>query len=165
MDDSSQDSIWPFASTLAPEELAFIDRLRGENLISQDEMHLILNSKPVSEPLLNGPRIGALLDGSHTININVSANFYYYIVAKNYLMLAGLEDADLTLQIAQAFSEMARMQGYCSRLVPNEPSFEFPPVNMSVLITDHPQENRIQVRGRMGMLAMEIRGIFRIEAD
>ena len=145
-----------FSGRLTPEDIAFVHRAFGDEMISLEDMYIVLDDLNLRQPILDNYRFFENLQKEND-QLCISEYFYYYIQVRQVLLKAGLKDLKYTEYVAISLVDMATL--HRQRMVDQgEVTPSYIPVDMNVIIENVGERKKIALRAKVGTAKMDIEG-------
>ena len=148
----SYNSSGPFTGA----DVAFIHRAFGKNLVSRDDLVMILADQNLRQPLLDSRRLFEELKQQGE-NVDVSHYFFYYLQVRQALLRSKLADPRLAEYITSLVVELADNQQnkFTVRGIKVTP---YIPLKMGVGINEGTDVNTVQIQADIGNLKLVVDG-------
>ncbi len=138
-------------------DIDFIHRVFGDELVSQDDLYYILDNQHLRQPLLDSRYLFDAITSVDPV-AQVSPYFYYYILVRQVMLESGLEDPRLTEKAALSLEEMARMQESARGRNSKETAENHPTFKMIVVCQDLEDRRKVYIRAHLGIFGMIFEG-------
>ena len=150
--ENSYNSSGPFTGA----DVAFIHRAFGKNLVSREDLSMILSDQNLRQPLLDSRR---LFEEMRQLgeNLDVSHYFFYYLQVRQALLKSKLADPKLADYITSLVVELAdnQHQKFVVRGIKVTP---YIPLKMAVGINEGEAVNTVQIQADIGNLKLVVAG-------
>lgn len=130
---------------LETEDVGFIHRILGSDLVSIQELTNLLRDDDMRQDILDSRCIyNAISDEFDSLQI--SLYFYLYIVIRQILLSAELEEPRYTEETVAAYIKMCRLQQENGE---EEPDYHYPDVNLQILREETPSGEKVRIAGKL----------------
>ena len=150
--ENSYNSSGPFTGA----DVAFIHRAFGKNLVSREDLSMILSDQNLRQPLLDSRR---LFEEMRQLgeNLDVSHYFFDYLQVRQALLKSKLADPKLADYITSLVVELAdnQHQKFVVRGIKVTP---YIPLKMAVGINEGEAVNTVQIQADIGNLKLVVDG-------
>jgi len=140
---------------LTAEDMSFVHDTIGRDILSEEELNLVLNNPKLRSQILDSPALSEALCTNLT-HLNVSEFFYYSIMVRQVMLTAGLEAEEYTQNVASSLVRMANMR----RKIMERGDFSsrYLPLNLEVLCEEGPYGCNLRISSRMDPYEMVLEG-------
>jgi hypothetical protein len=137
-------------------DAVFIHRVFRMELVTLEDLEFILSSPKLRQPLLDSRRLFEALTAGD-IDEEISSYLYFYVITRQVLLRAELNDTDLVEYLTMILMELVRREEE-NRTVRNLPVEEYPEVGMRVLARDEDEKRMIDIQVEVGSYRVVVDG-------
>lgn len=142
--------------SLTRQDASFIQRVFGKSLSPSDDLTSILNDSALLRKLLDNELLyQAVIDDPESLEI--SELLYYYVVTRQAMIKAGLDNATYTDCISSSLVKMGQVFNSHADKSPLI-KHKYHPVNMTILTKDTTEGRTLSIRAYMGTLLLVFDG-------
>lgn len=137
-------------------DVAFIHRAFGKNLVSKDDLSMILSDQNLRQPLLDSRRLFEEMRQQGN-ELEVSNYFFYYLQVRQALLKSKLADPKLSDYVTSLVVELADNQQN-KFTVRGIKVMRYIPLKMAVGINEGSAVNTVQIQADIGNLKLVVDG-------
>jgi len=137
-------------------DVSFIHKAFGKNLVSREDLTMILADQNLRQPLLDSRRLFEELKQQGD-GLDVSAYFFYYLQVRQALLKSKLADPKLSEYISSLVVELAENQ-QTKFTVRGIRVTRYIPLKMAVGINEGSNVNTVQIQADIGNLKLVVDG-------
>ena len=137
-------------------DVAFIHRAFGKNLVSREDLTMILSDQNLRQPLLDSRRLFEEMKQEGE-NLDVSHYFFYYLQVRQALLKSKLADPKLAEYITSLVVELSDNQRN-KFTVRGIKVTNYIPLKMGVGINEGATNNTVQIQADIGNLKLVVDG-------
>jgi hypothetical protein len=145
-------NIGPFTGA----DVAFIHKAFGKNLVSRDDLTMILSDQNLRQPLLDSRRLFEELK-TETPQLDVSYYLFYYLQVRQALLKAKLLDPKLSEYITSLVVDLAGNQ-HEKFTVRGIKVTHYIPLRMGVGVNEGESVNTVKIQADVGNLKLIVDG-------
>lgn len=145
---------------LTPADMNFLHTILGRDLLSAKELNGVVNEPTLRRQVLDSPKLFEEVSKPDT-QLSISEFFYYCIIVRQVMILAGLEHGDYTENVAASLVRMAHMQR--KSLKRDDSCSRYMPVNLQVIKERGPYGCHIRIISKLDPFEMFLEG-FQVDA-
>lgn len=144
-------------------DVAFIHRAFGKNLVSRDDLTMILADQNLRQPLLDSRRLFDEIKTKEE-DLDISPYFFYYLQVRQALLKSSLADPRLAEYITSLVVELSTNQ-YEKFEVRGIKVMRYIPLKMAVGISEAEDVNTVQIQADIGNLKLVVDGHYHPQAN
>lgn len=138
------------------QDVAFIHRAFGKNLVSREDLSMILSDQNLRQPLLDSRRLFEEMKQQGE-NLDVSHYFFYYLQVRQALLKSKLADPKLSEYITSLVVELSENQ-HSKFTVRGIKVPQYIPLKMAVGVNEGSNVNTVQIQADIGNLKLVVDG-------
>jgi hypothetical protein len=140
---------------LTQEDMAFIHDTRGRDILSAEELNVVLNNPQLRKQVLDSPALLEALNRNRS-KLCVSEYFYFTTCVRQVMLTAGLDAPEYTQNVS---SSLVRMSNMRRKLMDRADSnSRYVPVDLNVLVEDGNYGSNLRISCRMPPYEMALEG-------
>jgi hypothetical protein len=150
--ENPNNAVGPFTGA----DVAFIHKAFGKNLVSKEDLNMILADQNLRQPLLDSRRLFEELKTEQP-SLDVSYYLFYYLQVRQALLRAKLADPKLAEYITNLVSDLANNQ-YDKFTVRGIKVTRYIPLRMGVGVNEGEKLNTVKIQADIGNLKLVVDG-------
>lgn len=142
-----QQSPSPAFPGLTSRDVCFLRKAFGEDLISLEEMTILLEDRELRDHLIGSTFVFDALEAESPDGLGISEYLYYSVQVRSALMAAGVGDLECSEQVARALMEIAERRREHEEA--RERAVKYVPIELRIVRIDANGGERIRISGEL----------------